>query len=82
MAKCILGQEYTDKITGFKGIAVYRTTWISGCDRIGLQPPVDKDGDIPDIQSFDEPMLVKVPVRNKKPGGPRPEPQRKPDSAS
>ncbi len=58
MEDIVLGQEYKDPVTGFKGIAVAATTFLHGCRRIGLQPPVDKDGDIRDSQYFDEPQLV------------------------
>lgn len=60
MAKIQLGDLVKCKITGFKGTAVARTQWISGCDRINVQPRVDKDGKVPDPQSFDETMLVVV----------------------
>lgn len=57
------GQEVEDMVTGFKGIAQIRTEYIHGCPRISVQPPVTKDGKVPDEQSFDETQLK---VTNKK----------------
>lgn len=70
-----LGQMVRDTVTGFEGICITRTDYISGCTRIGLQPKVDKEGKIPEAQHFDEPMCVVVqqailtkPSRNGGPG--------------
>ena len=76
-----LGDKARDTVTGFEGICVARTDWISGCARLTLQPPTGKDGKIPDAQTFDEPMLALVKraalaVGPKNSGGPRPEPMR------
>jgi len=49
-----LGKKYRDRVTGFEGVATSRTTYISGCVHVGLQPPVDKDGKIPSVEYFDE----------------------------
>lgn len=58
-----LGDEVKDVITGFKGIAVARHTYLQGCDRISVQPKINKDGEIPDVCAFDEPQLVVVKAR-------------------
>ncbi len=76
-----LGDKARDKVTGFEGICVARTDWISGCARLTLQPNVGKDGKVPDGQTFDEPMLELVKagalkMGPKNTGGPRPEPNR------
>ncbi len=45
-----LGQEVKDNISGFRGIAVCRCTWLHGCERIVVQPPIPKgtkDGKLP-----------------------------------
>lgn len=81
MSKIGLGDEARDKVTGFKGICVAITQWISGCARVTLQPPMGKDGKHPEAQTFDEPMVelvkfAKVAVGPMKTGGPRPEPAR------
>lgn len=57
MKKIELGDEVIHKHTGFKGVAVSRTTYLSGCDRITIQPKVRKDGSFLDSLSFDEPEI-------------------------
>lgn len=79
--KVELGDLVKDIVTGFKGVAVGRTTWLHGCDRISVQPQgVNKEGKTYDVQSFDEPQLeiVKKAKQKDKPenhstGGPRAE---------
>ena len=71
-----LGDEVQDLITGFKGIAICRHSYLTGCARISVQPKIVK-GVIPEDRSFDEPQLkvlstkkVKIPgVTNKNIGG-------------
>ena len=79
-----LGDKCKDKVTGFEGIAIVRQQWLTGCDRIGLQPDkIDKGGLTIDIHYFDEPQLkilksgaVKIEevAEKKNPGGPRENP--------
>ena len=52
-----LGDEVKDTVTGFIGIVVARHQYLYGCTRISVQPPVDKDGKVPDSHGFDEPQL-------------------------
>lgn len=53
-----LGDRVKDEVTGFEGIAVARTTWLHGCDRICVQPEkLDKDGKVVDGITFDENQL-------------------------
>ena len=78
MNKIELGDEVIHKITGVKGIATSRTSYISGCDRFTITQKVQKDGKLPDALSFDEPELEvvkKKPVKNgnKNTGGFKPE---------
>ena len=85
MSKINLGDEARDPVTGFKGICVCRTEWISGCARVGLQAPMGKDGKVPDVMHFDEPMLevakpTKITPAPTQRGGPRPDPA-KPEAA-
>lgn len=69
-------KEYTDKITGFKGRAIARTVHVTGCAHVILQAPVDKNGKIPDVQSFDESRLGIAPAAKREiPGGPMPQPR-------
>lgn len=84
-SKIELGDEVRDLVTGFKGIAVGRTTWLYGCDRISVQPKgVNKEGKTYDNQGFDEPQLeivkkakssIKDKPENHTTGGPRSEPK-------
>ena len=76
-----LGDTVKDSISGFVGIAVGKTTWLYGCDRITIHPQgLTKEGKLFDTQSFDEPQLVIVKKAKKKDvpenhttGGPRAE---------
>lgn len=52
-----LGQKVRDTVSGFQGIAVCRHIYLNGCARISVQPPVDKEGKLPELATFDEPQL-------------------------
>ena len=52
-----LGDKVKDPVTGYRGIAVCRVTYLQGCYRIGVQSPVNKEGKKPDWEYFDEPQL-------------------------
>lgn len=53
-----LGSEVKDIISGFSGIAVSKHSYVNGCNRITVQPKINKDGTLPEAQTFDEPQLV------------------------
>jgi len=55
-----LGDKVRDPISGFEGVIVSTHHYQYGCTRMSVQPPVDKDGKLPEIQSFDEPALELV----------------------
>lgn len=56
-----LGDRAKDVISGFSGIVVGRTTWLYGCDRVGLQgEKLGKDGRVSDVQWFDAAQVVVV----------------------
>ena len=55
-----LGDEVKDKVTGFSGVAVARHMYLQGCNRISVQPPVDKDGKNQESCTFDEPQLIVI----------------------
>ena len=55
-----LGDEVKDKVSGFKGIATARHSYLDGCDRITIQPPIDKEKKHQDCHTFDEPQLTVV----------------------
>ncbi len=74
--KVILGKTYRDSISGYDGVAVCRSVYLYGCERVLLTPTKLKaDGDfLPDCW-FDEAQLVsvrvkKVPVKRIKGKGP------------
>lgn len=73
--KLDLGREAEDIITGFRGIVVSKTTFLTGCDRYEVQPKIDESGEIPESKAFDEEQLkvvgkgIKLPLDD--PGGPR-----------
>ncbi len=48
-----LGQEATDKVTGFKGILTCRIEYLTGCDHYGIAPPA-VDGKVNETAYFDE----------------------------
>ena len=79
MNKINLGDEVIDKITGFKGIAIARSIWLTGCDRITVQPKgLNKEGKIYENQTFDEGTIELIKEKkhkrgNNKTGGPKPE---------
>ncbi|MBL0233212.1 MAG: hypothetical protein IPQ08_06065 [Chitinophagaceae bacterium] len=63
-----LGDLLQDTVTGLKGIAVARTEWLNGCNRITIQPLLGKDGKVPDTYTFDEPQLVVIKKQKVKKG--------------
>ena len=69
MAKINLGDEVKDLVTGFTGIVIGKTTWLTGCDRFIVQPKgVNKEGKIYDNSSFDEESLIVVKAKKVKEG--------------
>ncbi len=71
----ILGDEYTDKITGFKGVATGLTFWLHACERVSLQSKVlTKDGKVAEPEWFDVPgvkhVKTKATPKVTKTGGP------------
>lgn len=55
-----LGDEVVDTVSGFKGIAISNTKYLHGCNRISVQPKVQKDSSLPELQVFDETRLKTV----------------------
>ena len=75
--KVKLGDEVKDKVSGFQGVIASEHKYLNGCTRFGIQPPVDKDGKLPKMESFDEPQLelvkkevAKAEVEPRRTGGP------------
>jgi hypothetical protein len=52
-----LGKNYTDKITGFNGVATGWVTYISGCNQVLLQPRVNDKNEVADGRWYDEQRL-------------------------
>ena len=50
----LLGKQAKDKITGQTGIITSKHVYLSGCNQYGIQPPIDKEGKIPEKGYFDE----------------------------
>ena len=61
-----LGDEVRHPITGAKGVAVAKTTYISGCSRFTIQQKIKKDGELPEALVFDEPELELVKAKKQK----------------
>ena len=84
-----LGLTYKDSISGFVGIAIARTVYLYGCERVLLSPTkLKKDGDFLSDCWLDEAQVVKVkatktPTKRavkKNPAGPRTSPSRRSDA--
>lgn len=57
MKTILLGQKVKDIVTGLEGIAVMRAEYLHGCARVGIQPPKDKEGKVPEWIDVDEPQI-------------------------
>lgn len=74
------GEILEDIVTKFKGVVVVRSSYLTGCDRYGLQNHKLKDGKPQDWFYFDENVLkrckgakrIKI-FDSKETGGPRPD---------
>lgn len=51
-----LGKRAKDKVTGFEGIIIGKTSYLTGCDVYGLAGPAT-DGKVNDTNWFDEGRL-------------------------
>ncbi len=49
-----LGREYEYIVAGMMGIATGLTTYLTGCDRVILQPAATDDGKMPDSYFVDD----------------------------
>ena len=49
-----LGNKVRDTVTGFTGIAVARTIWLYGCERIAIEPQELHEGKTIDEHWFDD----------------------------
>lgn len=79
----VLGATYTDRITGFKGVAVGYVQYITGCNQTLIQPKA-VDGAMKDSHWIDEQRLdvdpnhpvVVIPNSNANPGFDKAPPKR------
>jgi hypothetical protein len=77
-----LGDKVRDTISGFEGIATGRTTWLHGCERIGVQPQALHDGkpvenawfDINQLEVVEKNSHQGVQIHTKNAGGPQDDP--------
>ena len=69
-----LGEIAKDKITGFEGVVITRSQWLSSCNTYSIQSKSLVEGKPVERQHFDEPQLELVSEREFKPkretGGP------------
>lgn len=49
-----MGQKAECLVTGFAGTIISITQYLYGVRRIGIQPPIDKDGKVPESHDIDE----------------------------
>jgi len=75
-----MGETVKDTISGYTGIVVAITYYMTGCTHLSLQAPMNKkDGTVPDWENFDETrceMIKEAPVVKDEPnGGPAPKVQ-------
>ncbi len=58
MFKFELGQKVKERITGFKGVIVARSQYMTGCNRYGIQSQkLKSDGKPLEWEYFDEDLL-------------------------
>lgn len=62
MAKNVnLGSLVRDRITGFEGVAIGRHEYLTGCNKVTVQPQgLTKEGKVKESQWFDEQGLLVV----------------------
>lgn len=59
MAELTLGEEYTDRVTDFRGTAVAIVEYLNGCRQADLVSKVDKKGEVQN-RWVDEQQLIPV----------------------
>ena len=67
-----LGYDVEDTVTGYKGRVITIDTNLNRATQASVQPPVDKDGKIPDPETFD---LCRLKILSKKHGIDHPNPE-------
>jgi len=51
------GSMVRDRITGFEGFTVFRVEHMNGCLRYGVQPVINKEGQLPEAKVLDGPDI-------------------------
>jgi hypothetical protein len=73
-----IGDTAKDTISGFIGVVTSETFYLNGCIRLGISPPVGKDGKLNSSEFFDIEQVALVKKGTHKPlqpsGGPMPAP--------
>lgn len=54
-----LGEEVRDVITGFKGVAISKISYLTGCVQYGVKPKA-KNGKMLDVEYIDEDQLEPI----------------------
>lgn len=81
MKDIVLGNTYTDTITGFSGVATGHCEYLTGCNQVLLVPKVGPDGAMRSGEWFDQQRvtLVDAPTvsldNGQTPGADRPAPK-------
>ena len=60
-----LGKTYRAIVTGFEGVCVAKVTFLTGCDRAGLQSRELDSGKPIEVMYFDEPEIEEVPGQSR-----------------
>lgn len=59
--KFALGEKVKDIVTGYSGVIMGASVFLTGCNQYGVLPQkLSKDGDVTDWRWFDENRLIKV----------------------
>ena len=61
MFKHPLGARARDLVSNVEGIIVTRCEHLNGCNRYVIEQPLNKDGKIPELISFDEERIMVLP---------------------
>lgn len=80
-SKIVLGSKVRDTITGFEGVAIGVTFWLTGCARLGVKPVGLHEGKTIEAEWFDEDRLEvmtasQLPYGQPNTGGPQEAPKK------
>ncbi len=59
-SKFNLGDTAKDDITGYEGVVVALTHYITGCTHCSLQAKITKEGKVPEWENFDDKRMTLV----------------------